>query len=542
MFNFITKEGFLKNKTLVCLTAASIVFFVACSFFYPLFSEKFNSPDETANYFFIKSFSKSGELKFLEPLNFIGENQIHPRSTTVVNGYIVPGGFLGLILIYGAFAKIFGIKVFCFLAPLFIVLATFCFYKIIENIFGRSIAIISSLLFLSHPAVLYYSARGLFPNILFLSLLIISLYFLTLRPLKNIGSYLDFISSGIFLGLAIMVRPSEIIWVGFIYVLLFIFYRRSVSYKEIIFFVVFVFLSIIPLFLYNFTTYNNFFGAYNIETVSGDSQIYNKSNWFFEAGKYIFPFGIHPKNILKVFANYFAGIFWWLSIPAAFSIIYFIKKVVYQKINREVLVYLILCIAVSFFLFCYYGSWIFSDNQTKAASIGTSHVRYWLPIYIFTLPLIAFFFKNIVSFFEEKKRKLVIVFFVLFLFLFSFKTVLFDNKDGLVKIYYDTKKIENIFYEVNKLVEQDAIIIVDRADKIFFPEFRVTYPPRDDKTYKLIPRLVEVGPLYYYGITLPEKDINYLNKKKFKDVNVEINFVENFGQESLYKFQLTTND
>jgi hypothetical protein len=535
MFNFITKKWFLENKTLVYLAAASIIFFIVCSFFYPLFSEKFNSPDETANYFFIKLFSKDGELRFPEPLNFIGENQIHPRSATVVNGYIVPGGFLGLILIYGAFAKVFGIKIFYFLAPFFLVLAAFCFYKIVENIFGKSTAMISSLLFLSHPAILYYSARGLFPNILFVSLLIISLYFLIRRPLKNISSYLDFISSGIFLGLTVMTRPSEIIWIGFIYALLFIFYRKSADYKEIILFIVFFFLSLSPLFLYNFLIYNNFFGAYNVGTISGDSQISNTSNWFFEAGKYIFPFGIHPKNILKVFAGYFAGIFWWLSIPAALAAIYFIKKAVYKRMNKEVLVYLISCVAVSFFLFIYYGSWIFSDNQTKAVSIGTSYIRYWLPIYIFVLPLIAYFFQNIVGFFGEKKKRPIIVFFALVLFLFSFKSVLFDSKDGLIKIYYDTKKTENIFYEVNKLVEQEAIIIVDRADKIFFPEFRVTYPLRDDKTYRLIPKLVESAPLYYYGITLPEKDVNYLNEEKFKDTNVKIIFIKNFGQESLYK-------
>ena len=214
---------------------------------------------------------------------------------------------------------------------------------------------------------------------------------------------------------------------------------------------------------------------------------------------------------------------------------FFIKKAIYGKIKKEILVYLLICVPVSFFIFSYYGSWIFSDNQTSTVSIGTSYIRYWLPIYIFVLPLIALFFKNIVNLFSGRKRQAVILFLIITCFLFSLKIVLFDSSDGLIKIYRDIKKSEVIFYEVNKLIEQDAIIIVDRADKIFFPEFKVAYPLRDDKTYRLIPRFSKIAPLYYYGITLPEKDMDYLNREKLGKNNMKIVLIENFCQESLYK-------
>ena len=115
------------------------------------------------------------------------------------------------------------------------------------------------------------------------------------------------------------------------------------------------------------------------------------------------------------------------------------------------------------------------------------------------------------------------------------KIVFFDRNDGLIKIYKDVKRYEVILEGVNKLVEQDSIIIVDRADKIFFPEFKVAYPLRDDKTYRLIPRLSSLAPLYYYGINLPDKDIDYLNREKLGKNNMKIVFVKNFCQESLYK-------
>ena len=85
------------------------------------------------------------------------------------------------------------------------------------------------------------------------------------------------------------------------------------------------------------------------------------------------------------------------------------------------------------------------------------------------------------------------------------------------------------------LTEVDAVIIVDRADKLFFPDRRVIYPLRDEKTYALMLQIVALVPLYYYGITLPQADIDYLNGDKLKAMGLQIDFVENFGEESLYK-------
>ena len=411
MIKFITKKWIAENKVFLALFFVGLVFFIGCSGFYGFLPNKFNSPDETANYFFIKTYNESGQMKSPEPLNAIFENHLHPRSMTVVNNYLVPGGFLGLIFVYGVAAKLFGLRAIYFLAPLFTIFSVFCFYQIVKKVFDKSVAVISSFLFLIHPAILYYSARGLFPNILFVSFLVISIFFLVNKPFQNLWKYLDFVSAGLFLGIAISIRPSEVIWIFIIYFLLFLFYRKEINYKQILFLLGSFFLAILPLFLFNFLTYGHpFSSAYNPTVLGEGAGISQKTNWFVEIFKYIFPFGFHPKSIFKVFSNYFLGIFWWLSIPVAFSAMFFIKKFIYGKIKKEILVYLLICILASFFIFCYYGSWIFSDNQTSAVSIGTSYVRYWLPIYIFVLPLIAIFFKNIVNLFSGRKKQAVILF------------------------------------------------------------------------------------------------------------------------------------
>ena len=93
----------------------------------------FNTPDETANYFFIQKFaennSSTGGLKILEPLNNASPQWqlVHPRSITALDGNLTPGGFLGFIIILGTLAKIIGLQGVFFCLPIFSIFAVVCF-------------------------------------------------------------------------------------------------------------------------------------------------------------------------------------------------------------------------------------------------------------------------------------------------------------------------------------------------------------------------------------------------------------------------------
>ena len=81
----------------------------------------------------------------------------------------------------------------------------------------------------------------------------------------------------------------------------------------------------------------------------------------------------------------------------------------------------------------------------------------------------------------------------------------------------------------------DAVIVVDHGDKIFFPERVVRYPLRDETTYDLMPRIVLRNALYYYGITFPDYDMEYLNGRKLAELGLQIELVQTFDEESLYR-------
>lgn len=521
--------------------AILLVTVVIVSSFYLTLPPKFNSPDETSNYFFIKLYAENGVLRVFEPLNFFAENRIHPRSVAVVNGYLVPGSFLGLILIYGWLAKIFGLKIVFLLTPFFASLAVFCFYEIIKKVFNKQIAFWSALLLLVHPAFWYFSSRGLFPNILFVSLLIISFYFLVCRSkLTQIKTrnYAEFILAGLFFGLAMIVRLSEIIWAGGVLLILFLIYRKKVSWKQIALFLIFAFLTFLPIFLYNQIFYNNpFLTAYNLS----DENMLTSDNagigWLISFGRYVFPFGLHIKNILKNFSTYFVGMFWWLAIPLAIGVSVFIKKLIDGKLGKEQKVFLFFCFFVSLYLFIYYGSWLFYDNPAREPSVGTSYLRYWLPVYILSLPFAAFVLIKFTNWFSGRRKKAMATVLCLIIFFLSFKLTFFDKNDGLSFVARNVKEYAAIAEEVNQIVEKDAVIIVDQADKFFFPEHRVIQPLRDEQIYKLIPDLANLVPLYYYGMTLPQKDIDYLYAKKIDPKEVEIVKIKDFGGETLYRLE-----
>ena len=142
-------------------------------------SSRFDWPDEMANYFWSEQYATTGQLAIFEPLNLVAQNQIHPRSFNVrSDGSLVPGSFLGLILFYGTLAKFFSVKAIIYFTPVLAIFGVLAFYGIIKRIFSEKIALISAVLMFFHPAWWYYSVASMLPNIAFVSLLLLGIYFL----------------------------------------------------------------------------------------------------------------------------------------------------------------------------------------------------------------------------------------------------------------------------------------------------------------------------------------------------------------------------
>ncbi|MCX6743250.1 MAG: hypothetical protein NT116_03355, partial [Candidatus Parcubacteria bacterium] len=223
--------------------------------------------------------------------------------------------------------------------------------------------------------------------------------------------------------------------------------------------------------------------------------------------KFVFlPFGIHPKAILQNFYHYYFLLFWWLFLSAVFGGFIFVRN--YQEKKHGI--YFLLSFIICIYLLLYYGSWIFADSLTLALNkIGISYVRYFLPIYILSLPLAAIFCEYFLKLFTNKKVKILLSLFLVLIFLgFSINAVYLAGNDNLIKIKQSTKDYTEMSSKVIDLTENNAVIISSRSDKMFFPERKVigAWQINDFETWV---KIIEAGtPLYYFAT----ESVDYLSK------------------------------
>lgn len=520
--------------------------FILCLFFYfyNYFNIKnnynppvFNSPDETSNYFFTKNFAQNNEIA--KTLNY-NKNEIqnisellHPRSIAVNNFNLIPISFIGLILIYGTIAKIFGIWIIQYLTPIFAILCIIFLYLIIKQIFDKKTAIISSLLVLINPGFWYSSSKLLIHNVLFVSLLTVSYYFLILS-IKN-KKIIYFMFWGFFLALSLITRSSEFVWIFMGIILIMIFYKQKINYKIIITGIVLI-ITIFPVFYFNKIhsgKYTKFSYTENVDKSIVQPGISNSKNIniFTKTYNILFPFGINIKNISYVVYHFFLKLNWAFCLLLALSILILVLK--RKNLTKKELTFILLWFLISLYLFIYYGSWIISDNAvTNSITIGSSYIRYLLPFFIISSVLIA------ISINKLKTNKLTIIITSILIGIFANISYSMVYENGIDSEKNINKNINN-FYNLKNLIiektENNSIILTNRSDKFIFPERNVVYlNDFDIYNYGDLQKFQNIKiPLYYFD-----------NKKEIlkTNPNIELESIFSSNEYFLYKVKFKNGE
>lgn len=487
----------------------------------------FNSPDENANFVFINQFAQNNSLAIpLEKDYGIFSEFIHPRSTFVIeNGgqEILPVGFWGIIIFYGLLAKIFGVYFIVFLTSILTILAGLAFYKIIEKIWNKNIAIYSTILFYIHPVIFYYTARSLFPNIIFTDLLLLALYFLLTKPFKNIflKNNLDDIIGFMILLTAILIRPSEIVWLFIAGIILLFIYKKEISNKSIVIWSVISFLFFLVFLLVNTFLYESPVGSY----VSSNSLQINSYLAYF------FPFGINFNLILSTGYFYFVKLFLpfvLLSLAGVFVFLYNWRK--NKEITKNQKVFFLLFSFITVFLFIYYGS--YKTELYYQKTIGVAYDRYWLPIFILSLPFIAYFFEYLKIKFKYKKDYFIYSF-ITILFLVSLKLV-FISTNGFLFIKNELDYQKEVRQDVLSKYNDSVIILTDSEDKFFWPDLAVIVRVFDPNVAKNTLKMLEKDYDMYYFSFRDEKRL--FQTRDYLDIyNLDLVIVEEYKKHNLYK-------
>ncbi|MFC1687636.1 glycosyltransferase family 39 protein [Patescibacteria group bacterium] len=520
MLNAVTK--FLKKHLFILtVVAVGVFFFFVYSWLFINTGVGFTSPDETANHFFATRFADTTELGFTEPLNeTINDDVVHPRSTSVVNGKTVPATFLGMPLLYGSIAKIFGNSVIVYLTPFFAMVGVVFFYLLIKEVFSKRNAFISALLLFTLPPFWLYSARGMFHNVLFISLFIIGIYFLV-KVLKNeITPHLRnlyFAAGGLSIGISLTVRTSEIIWVAVSVLVLFIIFRRKISWTHILITFVMVIITFIPVMYFNNQLYGTLFSSvYSQASTDGPVSVAASQSLLASVGKAFLPFGINFQRVGTTASQYLIQIFPWISLLTIVGVIWLLRASVFpflkkhfpinyfssEKVSSIYKGYLAIYLLIVMWLLLYYGSFEFYEFSDKTKIIlGSSYLRYWLPIYIFCIPFISLGIFWVGGLFKKQRIKdVVIVSLVVLLLYFSIHTVVSDPLYGLAETKVNTQRSLAHKEKALAVTEPESVIISGHADKIFFPDRRVIVelPVGREERVELLGQLLSQVPVYLY--------------------------------------------
>ncbi|MFH1597617.1 MAG: glycosyltransferase family 39 protein [Patescibacteria group bacterium] len=513
-----------RDKELKIIVALAVVFFVIYAYFPATQPAKFVSPDATANYFFTKQFAEQSTLSYQEPLAEISRNLVLPRSTEAADGQIVPTSFLGIILIYGSLAKIFTTNIIVFITPLLASLTVIFFYLILKQVFAKRIAFISSLLLYILPAFWYYSSRAMMHQIAFVAFFVMGLYW-TLTALKK-TKLLYYLLGGLFLGLALIVRTSEIWWVALLLVILFIANRQKMKWGYLVWWALMLGIVFVPILFFNNQLYGSplataYKGTVEAVTASGSSS----AGLWSKISSLIFPFGISWAQFSVNFWHYFIQYFFWLSLPAVFGFFLYLRQWCQKKLSQPQIVFMISFVIVGLWQVAYYGSWrIVEFEDPSVLILGSSYIRYWLILSIFSLPFISAFILRLATLIKKKWSQVVFPIVVIsFLIFFSAQVVLLDPLYGLSKIKQDTLDYQDYSDQLNQVTEDNSVIISGTADKVFWPERDVIVSYQPD--YKFIdgvlkPLLKQVS-VYFYHIrwqtqsqeflkALPQYNISYV--------------------------------
>ena len=437
---------------------------------------------------------------------------------------------------YGWIGKVIGSNLVLFLTAIFGAFTPLLFYGIVRRLFNKQVAFFSAVLLFTLSAFVYYSSLAMLHTTFFIFLIMAGLYFF-IRQGEEINKNKSYFAalSGLFYGLALITRSVEFFWIGLLILIPFFIYIKKIRLVWILTFLACLFIPVLVLMYYNYQIYDNAFtlGYLNMQSdghlldrLTDEFEVSSAGNVLVNYLKLIFiPFGFSAKYIYLNFNKYIIDFSFPYLTFATFGFVLMIIDFAKKKLKQKQLVFVIVSAIICAWLSVYYGNWQFIDPLVLQYNfIGSSYVRYFLPIYIILLPFVAYLLHKTLSF-KYKVYNLIkyaiVIAIIGYLSFYSYNLVYKSTHDGLIKQKDVIKSSYARANEIDSLVEKNAIIITNRHDKLLWPKHRVVMFNLD---YTVFPRLNEVidrYPIYYYTL-MPDVDINYINKKKISEFNLEL--------------------
>lgn len=486
------------------------------------------SPDETAVFIASSRMSDWQPAVIAEPL---AEEfpWLHPRSWISHGQYIVPVGFLGWPWLLSFFG-IFGEKLPMFIATLLILSSAYPLYRLLLP-FGRRGAFWGTAVYLTFPPFILYANRSLFANGAVVAGFLWSLLLLKVlgeRTLPDKKRHALILTTGLVIGLTIAVRPVEALWMA----PWFIWAGWNISYtkKHAAWFIGGLALVALPLMFQALLVYGSpMLSGY---LLSDNPLPYEVRSELVqpEPEREIFdrflPYGLHPKNIWWNIRSFFFGYLWAWMIPLVGFFALYYKKIKRPRSWKEVFHPLWLSLWTAGVLLVIYGSGIYFDHvRVGAITLGNSFLRYLLPIVIAISVAVAYLWQA-----AEGKTKYVAALTVLCVGLGGFGgyKALSADDESLLATRPELERYVEVRAAADEWFDEKDVILSERSDKIFFPDFRAVSPLPPESE---IGRLVNETDL---SIGLYTRPLSQKDKDTWRKYGVDVIELGSFAREKLY--------
>lgn len=513
----------------------------------------FTWPDERANHFFSTQFSDHSNLLYTEQINEVAHGLVRPRSTSYVNNVVVPTSFLGMPILYGLVAKMFGNGIIMYITPLLAASGGVILFAFLKRIFTKEVALISSLLLFAFPPYWYFAMHGMLHNIPFVIFLLVGMYVFLLQEKNKNRPSIPAVVSGLSVGLALYLRTSEAVWVLPIFIFLsFLFYRTKRPHSLSLFWGS-IAIMLLVIGYSNTVVYGSPFAfGYSPESATEGGVGMVSRTLLNKIMSSILPFGVHISQIWEVLWAYILSFFPWFAIPWAVAIGWVLKDGIVRGVRKlfhiqtdQLLqtpaerVYATVYLLVTSWLLVYYGSYIFSEHMlTNTTVLGTSYHRYFLPIFVFGLPLCVKVFQHVGGMVRSHVASRLVVSFLVTMFIaLSLIMIVRDPIQGVLQTRRYMISDIALREDVLDLTEDEAVVVTRRYDKVLFPSRKVVaFTSTESEFINTIQDISYSIPVYYIYSSIDPEDEKV--KNAIEESTLHTSIVKEWKQSGEVLFRL----
>ena len=472
----------------------------------------FASPDETAVALFARGWSAAEGFRL--PTNFpgfLGDLVLHPRSMVQQGPWLVPVGFLGMPLLAMPFEQTWEGSA-AFLTALLVASSVWPLWQFGSRL-GRRAALVASVLYLTFPTVLLYANRGLFPNLPVVALGLWSVWLVGER------AHWKQVVGGVVLGLALVVRPVEAVWL-----LPWVVWR---VWKQKTWWIPTLAACAFPFVGYgaSIQTYQSLVPTlgYWLNDIPASPSLVGGEAAAVMAVQTpsALPFGIHPRAMQTNIRLFWLEMLWpWVFLACAGLVQLWWRS---ARVVRSPVVWL--GVWTSAVLFLFYGQGLYADNIRGTAALGNSFLRYMLPL----VPLIALaggaWAERMA---RNRSRTIVVTLLIGVLACFGVFLGLVRDEESILSTQQELRRYEEIRVEAARVLPSGTIVISERSDKLFagLPGLIVVSPL---PAAGVVAGLVEGARVAWFHRALTPEEI-----QEWLGVQVKVETVGSFGNEFLY--------